>query len=606
MAVVVDEQSRPLLHTLQPLWHHAAPRSVIKRASLDDPLRNWSAWQKHLARRKQPTNPRFLQGKQPPLLWGWSTAWRREQIRQRIKSAPGREVIGLQFALEDSSLDDAARGTDLSVALQVIALAYSLPELAADVTAETWWRIVDRLHDFAVDAQQHRVDWPADPHDVVRQQLLAGELALALSYLLPEIRPLRELQKPARAVISEALIELTDGRGLPHARLLPVLGPLFACWTRAGILGEQMKQGAWTRKADIQYEWLVRHALRLADRGGCFLLTIGDDTTPAWSNDMLAAALELAGDQRDWAAAAIAISPRLKPKRGKLRESAPPNASVNSDWSGVAVMATGWSQKDERLAIAYSDDRVIIELSARDERILAGEWTSETTCDGEAVKVEGEWERLCWESGKRYDFLELGADLTNGLRLERQILFGRDDLVLYLTDIVSAPNDESRLLKHTLRLPVESSSIWQPQAETRDGLLVGRHTRAAVLPLALAEWRSDPRGGELTFDGGQLTLTQEAQGRALCCPIFIDLNKKRSKLDRTWRQLTVAEWMEVLPHDLAVAFRAQSGPNQWIFYRSLGPPGNRTFMGQNIAGEFSAGRFYNNGKYKEWIEIEAV
>ena len=45
---------------------------------------------------------------------------------------------------------------------------------------------------------------------------------------------------------------------------------------------------------------------------------------------------------------------------------------------------------------------------------------------------------------------------------------------------------------------------------------------------------------------------------------------------------------------------------QWLFYRSLGPAGNRTVLGQNIAGEFTAGRFPSSGKFKQWIEIEAV
>jgi hypothetical protein len=137
-------------------------------------------------------------------------------------------------------------------------------------------------------------------------------------------------------------------------------------------------------------------------------------------------------------------------------------------------------------------------------------------------------------------------------------------------------------------------------------MLKGRKTRAAVMPLSLSEWRSDSRGGSLSVEDGQLTLTQEANGRGLCCPLFFDLDKKRAKQERTWRHLTVAEWMEILPHDLAVGYRAQSGHDQWLYYRSLGPVGNRTFMGQNIAGEFSAGRFFETGKYKEWIEVEAT
>jgi hypothetical protein len=101
-------------------------------------------------------------------------------------------------------------------------------------------------------------------------------------------------------------------------------------------------------------------------------------------------------------------------------------------------------------------------------------------------------------------------------------------------------------------------------------------------------------------------LTQEAMGRALCCPLLLDLKPRRSKLERTWRQLTVAESLEIVTRDVAVGFRAQSGRDQWVFYRSLGPAGNRTMVGYNIAGEFAAGRFLTTGKVKEWLEVEAV
>ena len=60
-----------------------------------------------------------------------------------------------------------------------------------------------------------------------------------------------------------------------------------------------------------------------------------------------------------------------------------------------------------------------------------------------------------------------------------------------------------------------------------------------------------------------------------------------------------------VPRDVAVGYRAQSGQRQWLFYRSLAPAGNRTLVGQNIAGEFCAGRLLDSGKFDEWIEIEA-
>ena len=46
------------------------------------------------------------------------------------------------------------------------------------------------------------------------------------------------------------------------------------------------------------------------------------------------------------------------------------------------------------------------------------------------------------------------------------------------------------------------------------GCLSAIKQRAAVLPLALAEWRSDPRSGHLEFANEKLTLTHEGNGRA--------------------------------------------------------------------------------------------
>jgi hypothetical protein len=605
MAVAVDEKFRPLLHDLEPLWDDTAPRRVIRASTAHDPIGAWNAWQKHLARRRNPEPPAFLDGKNPPLLWGWPIAWRRDEIQALLATKKRMRPIAIEIAAA-KFLIDAHEMPALSASLHLVALVYALPKLAEHASPERWWQLVAGLHDLAIETQQHRVDWPAEPADVVRQQLLAGELPLALTYLFPEIRPLRELREAAREALTEGLIELTDGQGLPHGRLLPVMGSLFACWTRARWLGARLKSGAWSRKAEVQYEWLVRHAMRLADRHGRFMLSASDPAWPAWTNDMFAAAIALAGDKRDCAAAAASISPRVVPRKLKFKADDLPKASTNSDWSGVAVMAGGWSQSDVRLAVGYCDDPVRIELSALGERLLSGNWNIDTACDGAAVQIEGEWERLCWETGKRYSYLELGIGLSHGLRLERQLLLGQQDSVLYLADILVSVDGTSRNLHHRLSLPLDTHVTWQPEVETRDGILAGRKTRAAVMPLSSHEWRADPRGGSLAVDNGRLALTQEANGRAVCCALFIDLDKKRSKQERTWRQLTVAEWMDVLPHDMAVSFRAQSSKDQWLFYRSLGPAGNRTFLGQNIAGEFSAGRFLKSGKYKEWIEIEAV
>jgi hypothetical protein len=520
-------------------------------------------------------------------LWGWPD-----------------DVLDTNFSRLAASIeaDGLPGNSDLPQALQLLTVAYLLPKLSGWLPADSWWQLIEQLHDLSVDAEQFRVGWPADPDDVLRQQLLAGELPLALSYLFPEIKALRSLRPSARNVFSEALVELTDGEGLPHAQLLPVLGPLFGCWTRARWLGANLRRGAWSRAAEIQYQWLVRRAIRLADADKRFLLT-PREAPSVWSKSLFRTALELAGDEADYAAAATALG--VVPTSVKIDRDKLPKPSLDSDWSAISVLAGGWSRSAPRLAVSYAGSQVQIELSARGERLFAGPWNVETECDGRPAQVAGEWENLCWQSDKDCDFLELSVPLSEGLRLERQLLLSRNDEALYLADIIVSTSDEPRHITHSLKLPLGEHVVWQPEAETRDGVLHAGKLRAAVLPLALPEWRVDPRGGTLIEEDRKLVLTHESTGRAMCSALFFDLKPTRAKKERTWRQLTVAEWMAVLPRDVAVGFRAQSGRAQWLIYRSLGPAGNRTVLGHNIASEFCAGRF-RSGKFEEWLEIEAV
>ena len=73
----------------------------------------------------------------------------------------------------------------------------------------------------------------------------------------------------------------------------------------------------------------------------------------------------------------------------------------------------------------------------------------------------------------------------------------------------------------------------------------------------------------------------------------------------TWRQLTVAERLQVQSPSQAVAFRIQVADDQWLFYRSLGPAANRTFLGENLSNEFLASRFDQDGDADDLIRIDA-
>jgi hypothetical protein len=579
-----------------PLWHRNAPQRFVSRWESANAEQRWTMWQKHLARRKQPFRPEFLSGKWPPLHWCWPDRWRRESFGLTIDNLAERAEEWIQ----GGSCDNAD-------GLEAVALAYAMPELASRLPSHAWWSLAESLHDLARVAPPHAFETRAEPRELIEQQLLAGELPLALSYEFPELAPLAALGKPARQALSDAVLAMTDRRGEPHARLLPVLGPLFACWTRTRWLGERLKRGCWSRAAEMQYRWLVRRAVRLADGRKRFLCDDASADTPARDvRTLLATAIELAGDDADRAVAALAVAKSFSPSRSTTARVKLPKASFHSEWAGIAVLASGWPKSAPRLAVTYADDPSSLELHVGGRQIVAGKWLSATTCDGRPVAPNGEWEEICWQSDEDCDYLELSIELTEGLTLDRQILLAKEDDVLYLADIVVAGDRSVRRLRHSTSLPLGGDVTWRPEQATRDGLLAVGKQAVAVLPLGLHEWRSDPRGGTLDVSDGRLILSQSIEGAALCCPLVFDLNAKRSKKERTWRLLTVAEALQVVPRDTAAGFRAQSGRDQWLIYRSLGPAGNRTVLGQNISSEFFAGRFLPTGEADEWIEVEVT
>src|SRR5204863_329894 len=189
------------LSVLQPLWHEKAPQQLVQSCPDTDPFAGWATWQAHLRKRRKPIAPSFTAQKQSPLLWGWPTAWQRDAIQKSIESPTTLAELAIG--------DDATSAPDLPSSLQLVALAYSLPRLADELPAETWWFLLERLHTIAKQARDERLDWSAAPQDVLRNQLLAGELSLSLGYLFPELRALRALRDEARVVFSEAIVELT-------------------------------------------------------------------------------------------------------------------------------------------------------------------------------------------------------------------------------------------------------------------------------------------------------------------------------------------------------------------------------------------------------------
>ena len=185
------------------------------------------------------------------------------------------------------------------------------------------------------------------------------------------------------------------------------------------------------------------------------------------------------------------------------------------------------------------------------------------------------------------------------------MLLAREDRFLLLADALLGPESPAVELHYSQALPLVSRTEFSDARETREGWLeYGRKQRATVIPAALAEWRSEFCHAELTQTDNRLTLQHAALGRNLFAPLWIDLDPRRLKRPLTWRRLTVAENLAIVPRDMAAAYRIQAGRQQWLIYRSLAPIGNRSVLGHNTIRSFVCSRILSSGDTEAIVEIE--
>ncbi|OHB68083.1 MAG: hypothetical protein A2V70_18605 [Planctomycetes bacterium RBG_13_63_9] len=588
------------------IWHKSAPSVVRRASSSGDHAGAWEAWKRHLKRRQVPIElARLLPAKSDPMSWALPDGIDRRPAPAWLELAEGLLRRGQR---PDASLEKRLLGwlgestggaMGAGCALEVLACCHALPRLAALLPADVWFALLDHLLVTVGDAGG--IDMEEDP---LGHQLLAGELPLTLAYLLPEISACRKLKAGARRALSCGAVDLLDGEGLPHARHLVLLRPLLACWTRCGVLGEQLKGGCWSASAEVQYQWLIRHALRLARHDGTQAFSNG--ARGGWCAGLFKTALE-SGDDDDRRIAALVLPGREKQANRRPGKRALPEAATHSEWASVAVLRPQWSRSGQRLTVSYGDRSLQTELSCGKDVLWSGAWELDVWLDGQPAAPVADWEQLCWVSDEDVDYLELqieigGHGLGGGLWVQRQFVLARRDGFLLLADAVLG--EKPCKIEYRGCLPLCPGIALRRADESRDGLLVGRKPRASVLPLALPEWQLDRRIGGLVQSDDGLQLRQSLHGRRMYAPLFFDLDRRRRSRPVTWRQLTIAESLAIQPPDVAAGYRVAVGTEQWLIYRSLAERANRTLLGHNLSTEMLVGRFSSSGKVTPLIEIE--
>ncbi len=573
---------------------------------LMDAATPWQSWVDHLQSRSKPARLQdLLESGREALTWCLKPYLEPEQAAriaawQRPPGGRGESDQTRKERLEALCADWLSRpcGQDSGVGdlVEAIAVVHALPAAAAVLGRGTWWAVLTQLVETAQAADAAVVHEELDPLQALQLQLAAGELPLTIGHVFGELKLCRKLRDAARKPLSSGPLELLDAEGMPHARYLPILRPLLACWTRCTAIGKSHKKRCFDHEAENQYEWFVRQMIRFTRGDGTQLLS--SDGAGAWSQPLFAAAIRLVGDEDDLAAARIALPGKIA---GRRDEGYPPVAAAESEWGAIAILRSDFTRKSPKLAVTYLGNRLQLELEAARETLIAGDWQTQIKVNGKTVGFAGEWEQNCWFSDDDVDYLELSIGLDGGGVLERQMLLAREDEILFLQDLVVGVDAG---VQYRGALPLASSIAATPLEETREVLLTQAKGDVLLMPLALNEWRRGDQSGQLSVAGDELVLEQHTAAGNLACPLFFDLAPRRAKKPHTWRQLTVAESLEMVPRDVAVGFRVQAGSDQWLIYRALTRRGNRTLLGYNLSSEFYFGRLDRDGEADELLEIE--
>ena len=567
-------------------WHSTAPKDVVEAYTEGDGQEGWEAWTDHLeGRRNRPYLGTLLRGGEESLLWGMPASLRESETAELVKqlgranSFEKRKQRRRWADLIADWLDSASiASASTAYAYECLAYTHSLVQLTSCIGENLWWKLVNHLTTMAREARQQ--DALTDP---LVWQLLAGELPLALAYLLPEIRVCQDQSLVAWSTIAQGLNELVDEGGVPATPVVPLLPALVASWTRARAIADRVTKDSWQDPASVRYESTL-----------LCLARIGEVDQDLWR------AAEKFTQQKK----ARRLLRQLADGQVVTAKMRLPFPAIHSEKNCFGLLRSTWATDAPSLTVSYSDPVPRIELVCQGEVLCSGPWRFDVSLDGEPRTVTGRWDIVCWYSDKDVDFLEIEAPLGDGLKVQRQFLLARQDEVLLLADAVVA--DRPARINYDASLPIATHVGFHGAEETREGHLVGNDARALVLPLELSEWRSDSHSGSLEMTSAGLTLRHSRLGSAIYAPLFLDLNKNRSKEECTWRKLTVAAQRVPQRADVAVGFRAQIGKTNWLVYRSLAEPGIRSLLGQQVKAEFLFGRMKRNGGCARLLEIESI
>ncbi len=426
---------------------------------------------------------------------------------------------------------------------------------------------------------------------------LPARFVLCLSRLFRDIEACRCLEEGASATLAAEIDRLVSARGVVNVTGSAAMIERVVRWTAARDVLHATGGGDWGEATERRWKAAVTTAVRLL--GGRGRLVAGAGQMPDCFTAPLFDAVAAMGGRRGRTIGELRRGRAAAGRRNVL------SRDLHDAAAAVAIIRTGWDRKSIRVMLDYRHAVPRLEIAVADRLLVEGPWQWEAWAGGRALEAEGPWTVSCWESDRKATFLEISAPLSGGRQFERQVVVLPRDRIVVRADAVTTPAGVAAPadLRYRGLVPLAGSLEGDAAADTREIVVFDTATRFMALPLALPEWRAAGRGGLESSEAG-LMLSQEGMGGRLYAPLWLDCDASRVGRPLTWRQLTVADTRINLPPHQATGYRVQSGDEQWLLYRSLDAPRNRTLLGCNVSCEFLLGRIKKSGEVARTLEIQ--
>ena len=512
-------------------------------------------------------------------------------------------VVGLM----DQSLETIAyqwldsADTSAHAALGIAAVAWHLAEHAQHPAANwlTQWLqdVVDRVAKYK----------PDDEDAVLCHLVLQCELPLLICMTTAGSK--RIVQTEASKAMDNLALLLERGEDKSYPWLVhgaTYLRAALASVLRCRVLADALGLRKFYPPQQKALGSLLKHAARWSRGDGTALL--GAPQVAPRSKAIWEAVVKLAKSPKPVVAALACVG--VKADRDldtkKLGNSRLPAISHYCDQAGCASMQSDWRHKGSRFAFDFSDNEIYIEaLGPKGQPVLSGEWGVHVELNGQREMQLGDWEEVCWFTDKEVDYIEVEAKFGKLAKIQRQAMLFRKERLLVLADALIANEDGQWLLRSTL--PIAHGATFEAAQKTREGFIqLPGGQRCLALPLHLPEWRRSLAPGRFELIDDQLHATVETTKARCFAPVVVSLCNEHAKKPFTWRQLTVAENLEVVQRDVAAAYRIQIGKDQWLIYRTLAAAARRTALGMHTLSDFFAGRFDDDGDLETLVEVEAA